>query len=225
MVVWTIAAQEGTCGELVATTLAAEAGVALFDRKALTSLAHELEPTFPEDDDPEERFAGRFNALALGTAIATGAADAYRELELRQSLPTLGRAVLAEAARTPSVINTPAAFAALSEHPSAVHIRLRAPLEWRIAAYQRQHLVDRRGAEKAIKRDDHRKQALLRSLYHVDIDDARRFSLVLDASRFSPERLVEILLAAAGVQGALDHNVETPASSRSRRHRPSSVPR
>jgi cytidylate kinase len=43
----------------------------------------------------------------------------------------------------------------------------------------------------------------VKSLYRVDIDDPRLFSLVLDASRFSPERLVDTLLAAGGVQPAL----------------------
>jgi cytidylate kinase len=42
--------------------------------------------------------------------------------------------------------------------------------------------------------------AWVKSLYHVDIDDPQRFSLVLDTSRFSPDRIVEILLAAAGAQ-------------------------
>jgi cytidylate kinase len=43
----------------------------------------------------------------------------------------------------------------------------------------------------------------VKSLYHVDIDDRRLFSLVLDAGRFTSERLVETLLAAGGVQAAL----------------------
>ena len=82
-------------------------------------------------------------------------------------------------------------------------MRVRAQLEWRIANHQREHLVDRRCAEKALKRDDHRQPAWVRSLYRVDIDDGRLFSLVLDASRFSPERLVDTLLAAGGVQAAV----------------------
>ena len=91
----------------------------------------------------------------------------------------------------------------LAEHPGAIHVRLRAPLAARIAAYQRDHLVDRAHAEKAINHDDHVKRALVRSLYHVDIDDDRLFTLVLDASRFTGERLTAILLAAGGAHGAL----------------------
>jgi hypothetical protein len=103
---------------------------------------------------------------------------------------------------TPCVIFATAAFAALPEHLSAIHVRLRAPLDWRIASYQREHLVDRRCAEKALKRSDHLNHAWVKTLYRVDVDDSRLFSVVVDASRFSPERVVEILLAAGGVHEA-----------------------
>jgi cytidylate kinase len=201
--VWTIAAQEGTGGTRVAAALAEAAGVSLLDRKTLALFAHQLDPDFPELDELEGRLGGRLNTLALSTAIIAGSADALREVGLRQKLPAIGRAVVAEAARSPAVIYAPAAFAALTEHPSAVHVRLRAPFGWRIAAYQREQIVNRRCAEKALKRGDQRQQAWVKSLYHVDIDDARLFSLVFDASRFTPERLVETLLAAGGVQAAL----------------------
>ncbi|MFL5962171.1 MAG: AAA family ATPase [Gaiellaceae bacterium] len=202
MAVWTISAQEGTGGTRVAAALAAAADVPLLDREALSLLAHEVDPALPQLDELEARF-GRFTMLSLSAALSVGAAEAFQEVELRHKLPDLGRAVLGEAARSPCVIYVPAAFAALPDHPSAIHVRLCAPLECRIASYQREHLVDRRCAEKALKRDDHRRQAWVKSLYRVDIDDARHFSLVLDTSRFSAERLVEILLAAAGVQPAL----------------------
>jgi Cytidylate kinase-like family len=199
MGVWTIAAQEGTGGTFVAAELAARAGVALLDRTTLAHAAHELDPAFPEDDDLQKRVGGRLNALALSTAITTGSPDVFREIQLRKTLPTLGRAVLEEAAHAPCVIYAAAAFAALSTHCSAIHVRLWAPLEWRTAAYQRRHLVDRRCAEKTLRHDDHREQAWVKSLYGVDLDDPQHFSLVLDASRFSPERLVETMLAAGSV--------------------------
>ena len=203
MAVWTISAQRGTGGTRLATELATAADVPLLDREALALFAHEIDPDFPEVDELEGRLGGRLNTLALSTAITAGSVDAFREIELRQKLPDLGRAVLAEAARSPCVIYVPAAFAALPQHPSAVHVRLWAPFEWRIATYQRENVVDRRGAEKALKQDDHNKRAWVKSLYRVDIDDPRLFSLVLDASRFSPQRLLETLLAAGGVEDAV----------------------
>lgn len=202
MTVWTISAQEGTGGTRIAAELAAAAGVPLLDREALAVLAHELDPALPELEELEGRF-GRFTMLSLSAALSVGSAEAFQEVELRHKLPDLGRAILGEAARSSCVIYVPAAFAALSDHPSAIHVRLCAPLDCRIASYQRERLVDRRCAEKALKRDDHRIQAWVKSLYRVDIDDARRFSLVVDTSRFTTERLVEILLTAGGVQTAL----------------------
>jgi cytidylate kinase len=215
MTVWTISAQEGTGGTRVAAELAAAARVPLLDPGALSVLAHELDPALPELDELTERF-GRFTMLSLSAALSVGSAEAFQEVELRHKLPDLGRAVLGEAARSSCVIYLPAAFAALSDHPSAIHVRLCAPLEWRIASYQREQLVDRRCAAKSLKGHDHRMQAWVKSLYHVDIDDARRFSLVLDTSRLTGDRLVEILLAAGGVQATLVPARSCPAVASSR---------
>ena len=209
MGVWTISAQEGTGGARVAAELAAAADVSLLDRETLALLAHQADPALPELDELDGRFGSRLTMLSLSTAIAVGSAAAVQEIELRQKLPALGRAVVGDAARSPCVIYAPAAFAALPQHPSAIHVRLRAPLECRIAAYQREQLVDRRCAEKALKREDHRMRAWVKSLYRVDIDDARNFSLVLDASRLSPGRLVEILFAAAGVRSTSSEAIVT----------------
>jgi hypothetical protein len=170
-----------------------------------------MDPSFPEDDDLERRVGGRLDALALSTAMSTGSAEARREVRLRQALPELGRNLLAQVTHAPCVIYAPAAFAALSQHPSAIHVRLRAPLDWRIETCHREQLVDRRCAEKALKRDDHRKQAWVKRLYRMDIDDAMLFSVVLDVSRFSPDRILETLLAAGGVQVTRDRIAgETP---------------
>ena len=199
MAVWTISAQAGTRGPEIAAELARRADVPLLDRKALLPFAQGLEPDveLEEPEDLEARICGRLNGLFLGAALTTGAAGAYRELQLRRALPELGRTVLREAARGPAVIYAPGAFAALRDHPSAVHVRLRAPFEWRVEAYRRAELVDRRTAEKKVRSDDDHKRVWTRTLYHVDVDDPSLFSLVFDVSRFSSDRIVETLLAAA----------------------------
>jgi hypothetical protein len=202
MGVWTISAQAGTGGEDVAARLAVAAGVPLLDRKTLALFAHELNPLVADGDELEKRVGGALNLAALSMAMTTGSLDAFQELQLRKTLPELGRAVVGDAARHPCVIFAAAAFAALPEHPSAIHVRLRAPLDWRIANYQREHLVDRRCAEKSLKHDDHLRHKWVKTLYHVDVDESRHFSVVLDVSRFAPERLVETLLAAGGAHPA-----------------------
>jgi cytidylate kinase len=203
MAVWTVSAELGSGGDRVAAELAAAAEIPLIDREALSLLAHNLNPDImgAKTIDDLERCAGKSGVtlLALGIPFSPLAGNMVRQLQLQHALPELGRAVAAQAAREPCVIAAAGAFAAMHEHPCAVHVRLRAPLECRIARYAREQLMNQRCAEKAVRGDDHRKRAWLRSIYHVDIDDPRHFAVVLDASRFSTDRLVETLLALGGV--------------------------
>jgi hypothetical protein len=203
MAVWTVAAEQGTGGDRLSAALAAAADVELLDRDALAVLAHELNPEITDGAtiDELERTVGSpgITLLALGIPFSPLAGELVRDLQLHHALPALGRAVLDRAAHEPCVIYAPAAFAALAGHAGPVHVRLRAPLEWRIAQHARERFLSRRAAEKEVREDDRRKHAWVRSIYHVEIDDPRHYSLVLDASRFPLERQVETLLAAAGV--------------------------
>ena len=200
MTFWTLSAQLGTGGREIATELAARADVRLLDRQGLATLAHELDPQIDPDslNDLDERLGGRLAALALSLAVTAGVAEAFSELQLRQTLPSLGREVMREAARQPAVVLAPAAFAAMGDHPAAIHVRLHAPLGWRLAEVQRSDLLSRERAEKLVRHDDHRQRSWVRELYHVDLDEPQAFSLAIDASRLSRERIVHLLLAAAG---------------------------
>jgi len=196
MAIWTISAQPGTPGRAAAAELAAHAGVPLLDRHALVALAHELEPGLAVDDDVETLVCGRLNALALSLATGAGSIEAFRELELRRALPELARTIVHEVSRHPAVILAAGAFACLRDHPAAVHVRLHAPREWRIDEHARHELVDRSHAARAIDHDDHAQRELVRGLYRLDVDDPRLYSLVVDASRFPVDRILELLLAA-----------------------------
>lgn len=204
MAVWTISAQEGSGGGRLAVELATVAGVPLLDRKTLAVFVHDLDPELEDADELEQRLGGRLNALALSLALSAGAAEAFHELQLRRTLPELGRAVLAAATRRPCVILAPGAFALLQDHPAAIHLRLRAPLAWRIANYQRDQLLDRHAAEKAVRHDDHLKRTWVRTLYRLDLDDPPLYALVADASRIRCDRLVEVLLAAGSLSARPD---------------------
>jgi hypothetical protein len=203
MAVWTVSAEQGTGGDRVAACLAAAADVTLIDRDALALLAHEINPDVTgaaKIDELERRVGtGGVSLLALCAPFSPLAGEAVRELQLHHALPEIGRAVLATAARCSCVIVASGAFAALDTHCAAVHVRLRAPFDWRVAQYARENLVNHQCAEKAVRDDDHRKRAWIKSMYHVDINEAKNFSIVVDVSRFSVDRLVDTLLAAGGV--------------------------
>jgi Cytidylate kinase-like family len=208
MAVWTISAQAGTSGDRVAAGLAATVGVPLYDRPGLAELARGLELELPELERIEERFCGRYSHLLLMAAGAAAVPDTISELKLREALPELGRRVLGEAAKCACVIDAAAAFAVLRDHPNAIHVRLRAPFEHRVAAYQHVYLVDRHRAEKAVKHADHLQHAWVRTLYHLDVEDDSRFTVALDTSRLSPDRLVETLVAAGGAAASAGRAIE-----------------
>jgi hypothetical protein len=203
MAVWTVSAEAGTAGDRIAAQLGAAADVRVFDRDELAALAGELNPGITGADrisELEERIGGGgLTLLSFGVPFSPAAAECARELQLVHALPELARVVAGQAAREPCVISAPGGFAALGDQREAVHVRLRAPIEWRIARLACERVLDRRQAEKAIRHDDHVKRAWIKSMYHVDIDDPRHFSLVLDVSRFSHERLVDTMLAAGGI--------------------------
>jgi cytidylate kinase len=148
-------------------------------------------------------------AAALGLASTTLAcSEAMRELRFRDELVLLARQVLGEAARGSCVLVTSIGFAALEDTPGAVHVRVRAPLDWRVAGYQREALVDRPTAEKAVKHADHQRHLLVKAMYRTEIEDDSHFSVVLDASRFSTDRMVDVLLAAGAHRATAALTVE-----------------
>ena len=99
------------------------------------------------------------------------------------------------------MILAPAAFAGLREHPSAVHVRLRAPFDWRVGRVAREQLLDRKKAEKVVRHDDHVQRASGQG--RVPREHRREpcaFTLVIDVSRLAPDRIVDLMLAAGGVE-------------------------
>ena len=197
--IWTISWQAGTGGEQNAGELAEQAGVPLVDRQLSEAIALRLGLSSPGlAEELERQPPGLLLKVGLTTALAFGRGEATRELQLLSSLRESIEQVIVEAARRPCVILGHGAFVILADHPGAVHVRIRAPLAWRIERYAREQLIDRHRAEQEVRRDDRIRTAHLRRLYGKAIDDPSNFDLVCDASRFPPERLVELLLDAGG---------------------------
>src|SRR5689334_6987411 len=202
MAVWTVSAEVGTGAERVAALLAEASGAELLDRAALLRLAHDLHVDLGgiEDvDELEARAGGRLDLIACSMAVLAGSGDAVRAMQEQRPVPELVQVVAAAAASRPCVILAPGTFAALPLHHTAVHARLFAPFAWRVEQVQRERMLDRRHAEKAVRHDDRARRAWVQQLFGVDVGDCRRFSVSVDASRVAPDRIVELLLAAGGV--------------------------
>ena len=67
-----------------------------------------------------------------------------------------------------------------------------------MAAYSRTEMVDRAKAARELAHADHVEKVWVRALFDVRVDDATLYTVVLDASRLTRDRIVDMLLAAAG---------------------------
>lgn len=202
--IWTIAADAGTGGDLVAAQLAALSGTPLVDVAELARLARLVDPEIGGVEDIRERFGPRLMGQSLSIGVAVGSPGAGEEIHGRLRFSELAKSSVREAARRPGVIVAAGAFAALRDHPTALHVRISAPTQWCIDSVRRDHLIAREAAARLIKEDARKTRRWVKALYGVDINDPRRFSFVIDGSRLPPERIARSLLAAAAVGDSVD---------------------
>jgi cytidylate kinase len=198
--VWTISWEEGSRGETVARLLAERAGVPLVDSHAVAAAARSERG---DERLAERRLAPWLADLAQSVApMVGGVGDRGAPPSVRE----MAECVVLEAARSPCVVADRAAFAILADHPDACHVRIRAPLDWRIRTYARDNCLSREVAEHTLVRAHREPRVQVqrgRGIVRTSRDD---FTLVCDSSRFRLGDLVGILLLAgtrvAGRPGA-----------------------
>jgi cytidylate kinase len=62
-----------------------------------------------------------------------------------------------------------------------------------------------------VKHSDHQRHLLAKAMYKADADDDTNFAVVLDASRFPVDRMVDVLLAAGAHRPAAEIMAERAA--------------
>jgi cytidylate kinase len=188
--VWTISAQAGSGGEQIARLLAERVGVPLV--APLTT------------DAPHGRRGIRrigswlFEAGACAGSMFVASADLRFVQPDTPSERELTESMISEAARSPAVIADWSAFAVLADHPAACHVRVRAPVEWRVALYARENCVPAGDAEQALRTLERERCAYVRQRHGRRLDAPENFTLVCDASRLAPRHMVDLLVAALG---------------------------
>jgi len=139
--------------------------------------------------------------VAFGSVAAFNV-EVVAELARQPSLRAVTEQVIREASRRRCVVLGRGGFVVLADHPGAIHIRLHAPLDWRATRCAREQCISRERARELLVAEDRARDTYLRRLYHRHFSDLAGFHLVLDASRFSTETVVEIALAAGDICSA-----------------------
>jgi len=196
--VWTIDAEPGIDGLRIALDLAEQVGVPVIEGQLVVGAALAVDTTVADVLDLERAAAGRLRRFALALGMSTRAApELARELQrIKDGKAALERAAKA-AAREPCVIVGRCAFVTLRQHPGAVHVRIRAPRDWRAGRRAAEGCVSLHEARRAIAREDRARRAAMRRVHGQAADDVSAFHLVCDASRVPHASIVELLASLA----------------------------
>jgi cytidylate kinase len=85
----------------------------------------------------------------------------------------------------------------LRDEPNALHVRLDGPVERRVAQAMELEGLSHADAERLRKEGDRAREAYVRHFYNADAKDPALYHLVIDSTALSPERVVEVIVAAA----------------------------
>ncbi len=89
------------------------------------------------------------------------------------------------------------AMVVLRDIPNALHIRLYAPVEWRVQRVAQQENLPLDKARAKVCAEDRRRADYLRQFYGVDWNDPSLYHLVLNVAALGLENTAQLILAAA----------------------------
>ncbi len=88
------------------------------------------------------------------------------------------------------------AMVVLRDFPNTLHVRLFAPLEWRVQRFARQENLPLDKARQKVLAEDKRRADYLRQFYGVDWNDPSLYHLVLNVAALGTERTAQIIVEA-----------------------------
>lgn len=196
----TLAALYGTGGVVIGPEVAQRLGVDFLDRAIPASVAAQTgvpeEVVAAADERPLSRGQRLLARLGRAPSLTAGPAQErwfLQEGEMRAQM----RRFMADAARSGGVVLGRGGAIVLREVPQALHVYLGGPLQARIARAAEAEGVDRATAERRVKANDWARREYVRRAYGADGDDPALYHLMIDATAFSVEACVELIVAAA----------------------------
>ena len=85
-------------------------------------------------------------------------------------------------------------------HEIGFHVRIDAPLNWRVKQITQSQKISSREARKIINQHDSNRQAFIRRYFQSDVADATSYDIVLNTEKISVEKAVEIILYAMEIK-------------------------
>ena len=178
MTILTISRQKGSFGDEIASMLARRLGYHLYDREIINKAAR-------ESGSPEIALADIDELNLLGLSVTEEESCAYRCAisDILHEIARNGDAIFL--GRGGQVI--------LQDDPSALHVRIFAPIELRIQRIAQRQEIDLDKARTLVRGADKHSRRHLKRCYQVDWDDPTLYDLVINTHKLLPESACELI--------------------------------
>ncbi len=206
MAVVTISRQYGCDGPEIGRLVANILGAQYLDSELIFEAAQRIGVPADLVSERDERIQGITERLLedVGRAF-TGLRSPEQPLQPRLTsaltdaqLLAVTRGIIAEAARRNNVVIVGrGSQVLLRDHPTALHVHLMAPLDFRIEQVARRRQVSPEEARRLIAKIDAERAAYLRTNYHANWQDPLLYHLLLNVGLLSREAAVQIIVLAA----------------------------
>jgi len=198
----TISRQFGAGGSAVAQRVATELGWSLVDNEFVEQVAQRAGLPPQEVAEREERVLSFLDRLSLTLASSapelfppeTGTAEDKDEVKVTRMTERLV-AELAEEGR--AVLVGRAAPAVLGQTGDALHVKLVAPVEFRLEQVCQRTPCDSEEAQERMERTDKNRARYHKKYYDRDWDDPANYDMVLNTGRLGFDGAVDVIVARA----------------------------
>jgi len=198
MNVVTISREYGSGGGEIAARLAKRLGWQLIDHEIVEHVANEMGTSVQEAEARDERTEGMLErALHSMVYLDPGLLGDAPPIEFLSNEATyrntVSDIVKAAAARGHAVIVGRGSQVLLATRRDALHVRVIAALEQRVAYVMQREGVDQTAAQSRIQMKDHDRAKYFEAEYHRKSDDAHLYDIVLNTSVLDLESAVDII--------------------------------
>lgn len=205
----TLSATYGTGGSVIGPRVAEALGLPFLDRAIPVAVAEALAVPLSEAMARDERRTSAIGRALTGLARAASAPDSAFGTTPTAAGTATGdqpdqafqfhteQVIQQIASTTGGVILGRGAACILAGRPRTLHVRLDGPVEARIARAVATEVVDEATARKQLASTDRAREAYVRHFHKADPADPRLYHLVLDATAFEIDAVVDLVVRAA----------------------------
>jgi len=206
MAVITLSRQSGSDGNIVAEQLCQKLGYRLFDKALMSQLAKKLNAEIEiAEPRPEksllERILNPFDSAFVGD-YQTQKVISIEDNQM-PSVSQIRELILAAYEHGNIVIVGRGSQVVLADKPDVLHVRVVAPREMRIRAWQKRESLSYKDASKKVSLRDRAHVDFVKNYFDTDLRDPALYDLIVNTQKLSTQSAADLIIQAL-------QNIEPP---------------